>query len=162
MENIPHNIICDLRWGGFNGTDIDEIMSDSNVVLNHGLRCEVSHDSCAEGPDSYRIYVVIGVLLTLITKPFLEELGKDLYRWCKSRLSNVFKRKNNGEGLTELRFEDVTIEINDHPSEDSFADCWLELPELITSQDLSKSKVWRLEHGTDDSYKLVPRNELKH
>ncbi len=144
MEYIPHKIICDLRWGGFDGTDIDEIMSDTEIVCNHNLRCEVSYSPSEEGPDSYRIYVEIGLILALVTKPFLEELGKDLYGWCKSKLSKVFKRKSNGEGWAELRFEDTTIIILDHPSLDSFADCWLELPELITSQDLSKSKKWVL------------------
>ena len=143
MSNTPHKITLDLRWGGYTGSDIDELMSD--VPGNHPIRCEIESYPTCEGPNSYRIYVDIGVVLALVGKPFLEELAKDLYRWSKGALGSVFKRKKSADGWAELRFRDKTIILGDFPASDQFADSWLALPDLLDSEDLSGSETWYVE-----------------
>ncbi len=142
MNSVPHKITLDLRWGGFTGSDIDEIMSEPPG--ENPVRCELESYSTCEGPNSYRIFIEVGVLVALVGKPFLEEFGKDLYRWAKAGLGNVFRRKRSADGWTELRFKDKTIYVDDFPGDDSFADCWLDLPNLLETTDLEASNAWEI------------------
>lgn len=142
MNSVPHKITLDLRWGGFTGADVDEIMSEPPG--ENPIRCELESYSTSEGPHSYRIIVEIGLLAALVGKPFLEEFGKDLYRWAKTGLGNVFRRKKSADGWTEVRFKDKTVYVDDAPGAESFADCWLELPGLLDATDLQSSDAWEI------------------
>lgn len=143
MSNTPHKITLDLRWGGYTGTDIDELMS--KVPGSHPIRCELESYPTCEGPNSYRIFVEIGTVLALAGKPFLGEFAKDLYKWSKGALGTVFRRKKSADGWAELRFKDKTIILDDYPASDEFADSWLALPDLLETEDLSGSDAWKVE-----------------
>jgi len=155
MNSVPHKITLDLRWGGFTGADVDEIMSEPPG--ENPIRCELESYPTCEGPHSYRIFVDIGILATLVGKPFLEEFGKDLYRWAKAGLGNVFRRKKSADGWTELRFKDKTVYVDDFPGDESFADCWLELPDLLEDSDLRSSDAWKIvTNPGDGAVRLEP------
>lgn len=143
METIPHEIVLDLNWTGFHGSDVDEVVPD--FLTERVVRCQLQWQPSCEGPDSYRILITIGALAALVGNQFLSELGKDMYRWCKAGLGKIFRRKPNASGWTELHFKDAVVRVDAHPAEEVFADFWLALPELITKTDLSQSRLWTVE-----------------
>jgi len=155
MNSVPHKITLDLRWGGFTGADVDELMTEPPG--ENPVRCELESYLTCEGPNSYRIFIDIGLVVALVGKPFLEEFGKDLYRWSKAGLGSVFRRKKSADGWTELRFKDKTIYVDDFPGNDSFAECWLDLPELLETTDLDSSDAWEIVATPENkSASLVP------
>lgn len=148
-EHHRHKITVNLRWGGgpengFSGDDMETLMA-SEIVVDRPVVCQFAFSSTCEGVHSWRIIVEIGVVAALVGKSFMDALGKDLYEWSRDYLKGVFAKKKNGDGWAELRFEDVRIMLPARPSDEEFADMWLELPGLIEAADFTGSEQWFLE-----------------
>ena len=159
-DYTTHKIIVDLRWGGgadngFDGKDLEEVMS-GDIVFDRDVVCHFAFASTCEGPDSWRIFIEVGVGVAFVSKGFMGALGKDVYGWSKDNLKKVFTRKRNGDGWAEIQFKDIVIEVAFHPSDDLFADIWLELPDLIEDTDFSRHKRWSVERKILGGFKLVP------
>lgn len=141
MSDFEYEIVLELRYGGFTGSHLDKLMH-SDVIIDHPISCRFMHSSTCEGPDSWRIFLIVASPFAVIGTAMLKKLADDLYDWFKTRLKDVFSERSNGDGYCELRFEDVIIEIHNHPSEECFADIWLDLSQITKAQDLSLSKRW--------------------
>ncbi len=160
MESIEHNVVCDLRWGGFDGDDVNQVLSDTEMMLERRLRCQMAYSPCVMGPCSWFIIITISGAAAKIGEGFLKKFGEDLYRWSKECLKPVFTKKSNGDGWAELVFDDSKIEIPFHPSEDAFADCMFCISDIVKRQDLSSSKAWTVEQCDEGlGFKLVPSED---
>jgi hypothetical protein len=84
MEDIDHNVLCDLRWGGFDGDDITTVLSDTEMMLERRLKCEISYRPCAMGPCSWFIIITISGAAAKIGEGFLKKFGEDLYRGVRN------------------------------------------------------------------------------
>ncbi|MGE9268268.1 MAG: hypothetical protein ACQKBY_09235 [Verrucomicrobiales bacterium] len=150
MSEINYEIVLDLRYGGFTGAQLDKLMDDP-VVSEHPVSCQFAYSPTCEGPDSWRIIVTIASPFLIVGGSFLKKLGEDLYGWFKGQVKEVFTEKSNGDGYCELHFDDVFIEVGNHPSEEGFAEIWRQLPEALQAEDLSFSKRWYVSYDEKNS-----------
>ena len=102
--------------------------------------------SSAEGTETFKLLIQIGILISIVTKGFLNELGKDLYEWIKSQLIGFFQKKSQPIGRVSIEFEDVNIELfmefsqpNDYKL---FAQFFKDLPVIISKIDPNLGYEW--------------------
>ncbi len=146
VHEHKHLIIVHLNSTGFSVEDIVEIRPDFEAPSGNDrpVRYELQWDSCAMGPCSYTISVIIYAAIGAISTGFLAALGADLYKWSRDRLQKVFSKRLSGEGDTIIQFDDKSIRMDFHPSEESFAEVWRQLPDLVCLIEDSECKAWRV------------------
>lgn len=107
MKDIDHHIYLELNCMGFRGSEIDEILPDfmSERPTYIGLTWQPS----AEGTESFTLGIIIGTALSPVVMGFLTEVGKDLYKWVKSKLVPLFKKKGHPIGHINLEIGDIEI-----------------------------------------------------
>lgn len=109
MDNINHQIILRLNSQGYKGEEIDKILPD--FMANRETMVGLSWYPSIYGPESYELIIQIGILFSLLSKSFLNELSKDLYHWVKSKLVKLFQKKKQSNGFIHIEFKDVKIDF---------------------------------------------------
>ena len=138
------------------GDDLNEIMSD-DIVTERPISCKFQFSSTCEGEHSWRIFLIVASPFAIVGTVLLKELGKDLYHWLKTRVKDVFTRKSNGDGFAVIEFQDLEITIPYHPSEDAFAEVWLELHRALQEIDPTITNSFTAEYDDESrTVKLIP------
>ena len=142
MEHIDHKVELHLSCAGFDGSAVQALVPDF-ITERHTI-IGLSWYPCAEGPERYYITISICAALAFVTKVFLEELSKDLYKWLKGKLLPYMKDRPRSFGSVEVAFQNVRVwcYINE---DDDFLLCVDYLPQLMTTIDVNQSTEWDLE-----------------
>ena len=95
---------------GYDGQELKDLypVFGTEIPTTIGYRWQ----PCANGPESWDLIIKISAVAALVGKGFLEELTKDLYKWCKERLVGMVSKRVNNYGYVAFEFDDIVISIH--------------------------------------------------
>ena len=144
MQDFKCQIILELNSMGYHGEEINHILPD--FMAERKTTIGLTWESSAEGSETFNLLIQIGILISIVTKGFLNELGKDLYGWVKSQLISFFQKKSQPVGRVRIEFEDVNVELFMEFSQPKdyqfFAQFFLDLPVIISEIDPNFGYEW--------------------
>lgn len=143
-QNVEATVFLRLNSVGFKGSDIDEVFPD--FATNRQTTVGLSWAGTAEGPCQYILLIALSIPLTLITNAFLSELGKDLYKWSKSKLIPMLLKKRDTVGHISVEFPNITLylfleEVRKGDLE-MIARLFEDLPKIVKRIDPSRKGEW--------------------
>lgn len=142
----PHKIELELNSAGFSADELGTVLPD--FITERKTVVGLTWYPSAEGPASYTIIVSVFLLFGAISKVFIEELAKDLYKWTKQKLLILFHKKRYPIGLIRLVFENAVVEYYCEDA-DTLLIAFEKLPEILNAIDTRKGDEWEIQIEND-------------
>lgn len=150
MDRIRASVVLNVNSAAFSGEDMDLMEPTWEIKDKYNYKCEKEFRSSYSGPGSWFLDIVLtgaGFCIATTAKSYLNELGKDLYKWSKECLKPVFAKNQKGDGCIMFSYHNKKIYVDiENPASDHFEEIWLEFPQII---EIIKKHPWRTEIGCD-------------
>lgn len=155
MKNLQHSIELRFNSTGYKGQELQEVLPD--FITERDTTIGLTWYSSANGPESWNLVIKIaeGLLVTKLAEGFINELGKDLYSWVKTKLTSLLRKKNHPIGYIIFEFSDIQVvyELESLPNDHSenFAELFQQLPQILANIDPEKSAEWEIKFDPKSS-----------
>jgi hypothetical protein len=150
---IAHKIELKLSSAGYRGEEINSILPD--FITYRKTLVGLTWYPSAEGPERYVLVVTLGAILANVTKVFMEELCKDIYKWVKDKLLILFYKKRAPFGLVRIKMDNVYIDYYVENT-DKLLKIWDLFPEIISRVDPALSDEWIIDEEINGEFKIRP------
>lgn len=139
---------------GYDGQELKDLypVFGTEIPTTIGYRWQ----PCANGPESWDLIIKISAVAALVGKGFLEELTKDLYKWCKERLVGMVSKRDNNSGYVAFEFDDIVISIDSSSPNEDILDFFTSIPACYHTCDQRISSNWVLEPDSSGKLCLMP------
>lgn len=136
---ISYKIELKLNSAGFSADDLGTVLPD--FITERKTLVGLTWYPSAQGPASYTLIITILWVVSAVPKVFIEELAKDLYKWSKQKLLNLFRKKKCPIGLIRFVFNDVVVEYY-CDNADTLLTLFKKLPKILSKIDIEKGTEW--------------------
>lgn len=134
-----------LNSAGYKGEEINELLPD--FITERNTTVGLTWFPSVYGPENLTLVITVSIIVAEFAKGFVTELSKDLYRWSKSKILPLLKRKRSPYGQIVIQLLDASIyydqgRLQEPSRADKFAEFLNELPAIVTRVDSSLTKEW--------------------
>lgn len=144
MQDITARVTLNVNSAAFSGKDLELMEPEWEIYDRYNYKCVREFRSSYNGPGSWFIEITlggVGFCVAKLAEAYLNELGKDLYKWSKECLKPVFEKNQKGDGYITFSYHNKKLYLYiEYPGSEKFRKIWKEFPQIIK---LIQTNPWR-------------------